>query len=198
MDPAPENAFKLIEKDVTIPFELNNGYEIRLISTPGHSPDHCAPTLYKDGVPIFIFAGESCGCIFHSSKILSLPTSMPPNFNYTQYMVSFAKIDKMGVDLIGFCHFGAISGEDDVRTFFDDHKKWMEGYHQEIIRIFSENPSTRYLIENTMQYWDGRFDPAIINSGVGVGFFERLRLALIYGQLVDFGYRKSKYEKQQN
>jgi glyoxylase-like metal-dependent hydrolase (beta-lactamase superfamily II) len=192
MNPIPESGFEIVNTDVTLPFNLQNNFSIKLITTPGHTPDHVSPTIFNNGKPYFSFAGESCGTLFHSQKLVSLPTSMPPNFNFETYMQSLQKIMDLNVDCVGFCHMGAIIGEQDVQTFLNEHKNYMINWRNKMKQVFAENPSTKYVIDNTVEYWIDRFDFGDPNNPL----FQNLRLALTYGMMVDLGFRQPKYEKK--
>ena len=51
-----QKAYTLVKKDVSLPIKMADGYQMKLISTPGHTNDHCAPTLFKNGeLPFFLF-----------------------------------------------------------------------------------------------------------------------------------------------
>ncbi|MCP4763503.1 MAG: MBL fold metallo-hydrolase, partial [archaeon] len=64
-----------------------NGTEVSLsiLKTPGHTHDHQCPLFVKDGEIDFLFFGEAVGTLYHSSKLVSMPTSMPVYFKYDDY-----------------------------------------------------------------------------------------------------------------
>ena len=197
MKPMPEMAYSIVKKDTDLPIELKPEYTIQLISTPGHSHDHCAPTVFKNGKAVFVFGGEATGTLFHGSKLVSLPTSMPPNFNYEQYMSSFNKIYNLKPESLGLCHFGLVKGQSDVNTFLMEHKQFISDFRNRIIELFTEKPSTRHVIENMEEMFTARVDPVFKQNKMMVDFFSNLQLALTYGMMVDLGYRKPKYEEKQ-
>jgi len=203
MDPVPEEAYEIVKKDEDLPFKLEEDYKIRLISTPGHTYDHCSPTVFKNDKAVFVYAGEAAGTLFHGSKLVSLPTSMPPNFNYNLYMKSLEKIIKLNSESIGFCHFGSIINDNqqnaqnsDVLTYLNEHKSYIQKFRSRIIELYKQNPSTKYIIENMgSEIWEERVDPIFHKYGTSINFFKNLQLAITYGMMIDLGFRKPKYEK---
>ncbi len=192
MEPAPEEAFEIVQKDVDLPIDLGQGYTIRLISTPGHCPEHCCPTIYKNSAPVFCFAGEACGALSQKSKLISTPTSMPPHFNFDSYMESCTKIRDLGAKYMGLCHFGAIKEQTDIITFIESHLQDMKRFRDAIIKAYKENPSTRYVVEQVISVWEDNYEK---KSHSPEGFLQSLMLALTYGPMIDLGYRKPKYEE---
>ena len=94
-----ESAFQIIEPsmkydsdpkrlEVIEKFSLN-GSEIKLsiLKTAGHTPDHQSPVLIKDGVIDFIFLGEAAGTIYHDTRLVTMPTSMPIFYNHENYIM---------------------------------------------------------------------------------------------------------------
>jgi glyoxylase-like metal-dependent hydrolase (beta-lactamase superfamily II) len=192
MDPIPENGFKIISPNTLLPLDLQNGITFQLIPTPGHSADHVSPTIFQDGKVYFCFSGEGCGTLMHSTKLVSLATSMPPNFNYQQYMASVQKIYDLHSDCLGFCHMGAILGTADVESYILDHLQYMEAWRNRVRQLYQENPSTRYILDNTSEFWQDRVDFGDLQHPV----FQNLRLALTYGLMIDLGFRQPKYERK--
>ncbi len=191
-----QRAYSLIEHNTVLPFALQEGYEFKLIATPGHSPDHSSPLLLHNGKPIFLFCGEASGTLYNGQKLLSMPTSMPPNFQYEIYNQSLDKMRHIQPKIIGLCHFGAVSGKEAAMKFLTDHQVYMKDFRQMIITAFAENPSTRHVITRLKETSLG------LESRVGdyykehadSQYFQNLFLAVTFGIMVDLGYRKSKYE----
>lgn len=194
MKPIPEEAFVIVEMDKPIPIKLGKENQIFLLHTPGHSPDHCSPIVRSNGQVEFIYGAEGSGSLFQWEELKSLPSSMPPNFSYNLYMASLEKIIKQDPPALGVCHFGAIKGKEDVREFLQNDKETVTNFRKAIIDAFNENPSTRHVIESTRLLWKDRFDSSMENGNLNKAFLENLLLALTYGQMIDLGYRKSKYE----
>lgn len=202
MKPIPpefeDSAFLEVESDNPLPLELKNDYVLKLISSPGHTDDHLSPTIFQNGSPLFCFAGETIGCLYHSTKISPQPTSMPPNFNYDLTMQSLEKLRNLHPSTLAFCHFGVICGSEDVNRYFEEFQKYMSSLRTTVIDLYSKNPSTKYIVENTASFFSSneeRVDKYYRTVPQSQKFFKNLHLALIFGILVDLGYRESKYEK---
>lgn len=142
-----------------------------------------------------MFAGEAMGTIYTGDRMLSTPTSMPPNFKYDDYMSSMEKLRIMSPELVGLCHFGILSG-DDINIVFDDHVEFMKNFRQSIIKAFNENSSTDYVMSETEYLWKDRIDSMFDGMKGSEAFFGNLRLALTYGVMVDLGFRGPKYESK--
>lgn len=194
MDFIPDEAFEIVEPDAFIPVEFNDGAKVKLVHTPGHSGDHCSPAVYMDGVPRFLFAGEAAGTLHTHDLSLSSPSSMPPNFRFDLYMESLEKILSIKPEAIGFCHFGMISGWEDVESYLVKHGAFMKEFREEIIKAFNEKPSTENVLKSTAGLWDRRFDEELTSVKGSENFFRNLKLALTYGVMIDLGFRKPKYE----
>ncbi|WP_371803212.1 MBL fold metallo-hydrolase [Candidatus Lokiarchaeum ossiferum] len=193
-----DQAFFEVEPDSPLPLNLKNNYVLQLLSTPGHTEGHLSPTIFQNNSPIFCFAGETVGCLYHSTKISPQPTSMPPNFNYDLTMQSLEKLRKLNPINLAFCHFGVITGSEDVNQYFEEFQEYMTSLRSTVIELYSKNPSTKFIVENTASFFSSngeRVDEYYRTVPQSQKFFKNLHLALIYGLLVDLGYRKSKYEK---
>jgi glyoxylase-like metal-dependent hydrolase (beta-lactamase superfamily II) len=198
MNPVEESAFQIVEKNEDLPIDLQSGYRIKLISTPGHTFDHVSPTIFHNGKATFMFTGETVGTLFNATKLVSLPTCMPPNFRFKIYMESLDKIInlvKLGAEGIGFCHFGAITGQSDILTFLTEHRQYMIDFRAAIKELYAKDPSTRYVIQNLKpELWQDRLDQHYGMTPLSERFFRNLQLALTYGMMIDLGYREPKYE----
>lgn len=196
MEPLPEDAFCIVEPDDFLPLKFAGGETVRLVYTPGHTADHCSPSVILGDRTIFTFAGEAMGTIYTGDRILTTPTSMPPNFRYDDYMSSMDKIMKMKPESVGFCHFGIVSGKEDVDFVYNEHSGFMKRFRQGIIDAFNENPSTEHVMARTEHLWKDRIDASFSEIKGSELFFGNLRLALTFGVMVDLGFRKPKYESK--
>ena len=190
-------AYEIISFDKDYTLSPSKNITIRLISTPGHSNDHCSPTIFRNDVPIFCFIGEASGCLYNGSELLSQPTSMPPNFQFEKYMNSLEKIIDLNPENLGLCHFGVISGKMDIKTYLIGHKKYMIDFRATVIDLYKKNHSTRFIIENLKEYFfnDDKFiDIYYRKLNDHTNFLSNLRLALTYGMMISLGFRKPKYE----
>ncbi len=196
MEKIPDEAFSIVEPDDFLPVEFTGGERVKLLHTPGHTADHCSPSVILNNRTIFTFAGEALGTIYTSEKMLSTPTSMPPNFRYDDYIAGMNKIRDLNPELVGFCHFGIISGAEDIDFVFNDHMEFMKKFREEIIAAFNDNPSTGHVLARTEYLWKDRIDSDFAEVKGSDAFFGNLRLALTYGVMVDLGFRKPKYESK--
>jgi len=118
MECIEESAFNLIKPSEKFSADVNeleildefhkNGKKIGLVifNTPGHTPDHQSPALIEDDAMKFIFWGEAVGTIYHSSKLLTMPTSMPIYYDHDKYMKTLKNLKKLRPVKAGFSHFG--------------------------------------------------------------------------------------------
>jgi len=198
MKPIPEEAFQIIEpcqnfdsnlyKDEILDTFTFNDQEIylKIFHTPGHTPDHQSPVLIKNNSIDFIHFGESVGTIYHSSKLITMPTSMPIYYNHQQYMETLTNLKKIRPIKAGFGHFGMINGQDNVRSLLLEHEEFMNIFRKQIIEYYNEKPTTSYVFDKIMPLLLPRTDLKMDVSPV----FEGIALAIVYGMLMDLGYRK--------
>ena len=198
MKPIEENAFKIIEPAIDFGVNPNsfeildtfkmNGKEIKfsIVKTPGHTPDHQCPLFIKDGEIDFIFLGEAIGTLYHSSKLLTMPTSMPVYFKYKEYMETLEKLKSLSPLKAGFGHFGVVNGKDNVREIILEHESFMKEYRAKIIKFYEEKPETRYVVNKILPFLVPRTDLMGGNHPV----LKNIILAIVYGMMIDLGYRK--------
>jgi glyoxylase-like metal-dependent hydrolase (beta-lactamase superfamily II) len=164
MEPIEESAFKLIKPsknfnsdtgnlEIIDTFHKNND-EIKLgiLDTPGHTPDHQCPFLLKNHEITFIFWGEAVGTIYHKSKLITLPTSMPTYFNFEEFMKTLANLRKINPIKAGFGHFGVINGRKNVREILVEHETFLKRFREMIIQAYQEKPETKYIFNKLFQY----------------------------------------------
>jgi len=193
MEPVKDDAYLVVEKDRDLPVDLGGDITVRLIETPGHTPDHCAPTFFKGGRAFFSFAGESCGCLYHMSEPVSSPTSMPPNFHFDSYMDSAKKVAALKPGAIGFCHYGVLDGSDAVQSYLENHLRDMNTFRGLVVDSYGKNNSTRDVMEGTREFFKNTFDPL---TRMPEKYMENLQLAIVYGLMVDLGFKEPKYENR--
>jgi len=198
MKPIPDKAFKIIEpskkfnndflNDEFVDNFIINGQEVHLkiIASPGHTPDHQSPLFIVDNEIDFIHFGESVGTIYHASKLISMPTSMPIYYNHQQYMETLKNLKQLKFLRAGYGHFGLINGEKNVRTLLIEHEEYMTFFRKKIIEYYGENPTTSYVYEKMLPLLLPRTDLKMDVSPI----FEKITLAIVYGMLMDLGYRK--------
>ena len=198
MKPIEENAFKIITLNTKFDSNPNNldfidsftinGSEVKfgILKTPGHTPDHQCPIFVKDNNLDFIQLGESVGTIYHSSELVTMPTSMPTYYNHEEYMKTLQNLKKLFPSIAGFGHFGAINGKEHFRTLLLEHESFMKEFREAIVRFYAEKPETRYVFEQILPMLyprtDLNFDKDSIFNGIALG--------IVYGMMMDLGYRK--------
>jgi len=198
MNPIPDDAFE-ISRPITdfVNFNKNESlfhiidydgheYKLGLFNTPGHTLDHVCPAIIKDGNVDFIVLGEAGGTLYHSSKLVTLPTSMPPVFNYEKYMESLANLIKLEANSCGFSHFGYLNKKENVREILLENQSTMKEYRSLVMKLYNEKPETSYIVEKIAPFFEERTNvlitrPVLISTIV----------PLVYGMLMDLGYRKS-------
>ena len=198
MKPIEESAFQIVEPSKNFNSEANkldfidsftvNDSDVKLgiLKTPGHTPDHQCPIFVKDNLIDFIQLGESVGTIYHSSELITMPTSMPTYYNHEEYMATLTNIKKLFPSKVGFGHFGVINGKENVRRMLLEHEVFMKKFREAIIKFYSEKPETRYVLEQIMPMLINRTDLAIEDNPV----FNGIALGIVYGMMMDLGYRK--------
>ncbi|MFX1327620.1 MAG: MBL fold metallo-hydrolase [Promethearchaeota archaeon] len=193
-----EDAFKIIELNTNFnsnPDELDiiekfsaNGLEIKLaiLKTPGHTPDHQTPVLIKDGLIDFIFLGEAVCTIYHSSKLLTLPTSMPIYYNHEDYMETLVNLKKLDRSLkAGFGHYAVVNGKSNVKEILSEHESFMKKFESLIIKYHIEKPETKYVLEKIMPLLLPRTNLSMNHNSV----YRNISLAIVYGMMISLGFR---------
>jgi glyoxylase-like metal-dependent hydrolase (beta-lactamase superfamily II) len=197
MKPIEDSAYKLIVPNIRyshIPKELElidnfniNGSEIKLaiLKTPGHTTDHQSTVFLKNGAVDFIFFGEAVGTLYHSSKLLTVPVSAPIHFNYKDYMDSVENLMKFYPERAGFSHFGVVNGKNNVQKILIDHFSFMKEFRAKVIEYYKEKNETKYVCEKIKTLILPRTDL----FGEGHLFIDNMILTVVYGMLMDLGYR---------
>ncbi|MFX1312319.1 MAG: MBL fold metallo-hydrolase [Promethearchaeota archaeon] len=197
MNPIEDNAFKIITPSSNFNSDPNkldcidtfiiNGSELHLVifKTPGHTPDHQCPALIKDGNVDFIQYGESVGTIYHSSELITMPTSMPIYYNHIRYMESLENLKKIIPLKAGFGHFGLINGKKNVLKLLLEHESFMNIFREKIIKYYNEKPETRYVLNKIFPLLISRTDLSVHYNPVLSG----IALAIVYGMMISLGYR---------
>lgn len=199
MKPIKESAFEIIEPSINFSGNANNldaikkftinGSEVKIgiLKTAGHTHDSQSPIFIKDGSIEFIFLGEAAGTIYHSTKLVTMPTSMPIYFNYKSYMETLENLKKIFPLKAGYSHFGVVNGKNNVREILLEHINFMKEFRAKIIEFYEEKPETKYVVEKIMPILNPRSDMATENNPI----FKGIALGIVYGMLMDLGYRES-------
>jgi len=192
-----ESAFKMVEPSTNFNSKASeldfidsfsfNGSEVKLgiLKTPGHTPDHQCPIFIKDNLIDFIQLGESVGTIYHSSELITMPTSMPTYYNHEEYMATLRNLKSLSPSKAGFSHFGIVNGKENVRKLLLEHEAFMKDFREAIIKFYNKKPETRYVLEQMMPLLIPRTDLSIEDNPV----FNGIALGIVYGMMMDLGYR---------
>ena len=164
-----------------------NGSEVKLaiLRTPGHTPDHQTPVLIKENLIDFIFLGEAAGTIYHDSKLLTMPTSMPIYYNHEEYMRTLVNLKQLIPLMAGFGHFGVINGKKNVREILLEHESFMEIFKSLIIKYHDEKPETKYIVKKVFPLLFPRTDLSVDRNPI----FKSVTLAIVYGMMISLGLR---------
>ncbi len=198
MKPIEESAFKIIKPSTNFnsnPSKLefmdsfsNDGSEVKfgILNTPGHTPDHQCPLFVKADSIEFIHLGESVGTIYHSSELVTMPTSMPTYYNHKEYMKTLENLKNLSPIKAGFGHFGVVNGKNNVRKILLEHETFMKEFRVAVIQSYSEKPETRYVLEQIKPMLLTRTDMSFEENSM----FNGIALGIVYGMMMDLGYRK--------
>ena len=197
MEPIEEDAFKIIDPSTNFnsnPDKLDmietftvKGSQVKLgiLKTPGHTPDHQTPILVKDNSIDFIFLGEAAGTIYHDSKLLTMPTSMPIYYNHEDYMKTLENLKKLDPLMAGFSHFGIVNGKNNVREILLEHEVFMKKFKSLIIKYYNEKPETKYILNKVLPELLPRTDLSIDSNPL----FNNITLGIVYGMMISLGFR---------
>ncbi len=198
MKPIEDSAFKIIkpnQKFYSDPSNFDiietfykNGSEIKLaiLRTPGHTPDHQSSILIKNNLIEFIFLGEAAGTLYHTTKLVTMPVSMPVYYNHKDYMNTIENLKNLHPLNAGFGHFGIVNGEKNIRELILEHESFMKKFRALVIKFYEEKPDTKYIVNKIMPFLTERTDLTVDNSLI----FNSIALGIVYGMMMDLGYRK--------
>nr|MDO8113385.1 MBL fold metallo-hydrolase [Candidatus Sigynarchaeota archaeon] len=188
MHPLPEEAYEIIDPDTILPIPgLKPGQEFKLIYTPGHTGDHCSPTLLENGYAKFMFAAEAAGTLFHSTRLITFGTSMPPEYNTETYIKSLRKLIDLEPEAIGYCHFGAVMGKENVKTVLQENLEYTTFFRDFVKKHYEESGSVRHVVEVYLKEEAAKRSDRLIGD-----LLSKILVALVYGQLIDLGLKEPK------
>ncbi len=195
MRPIEDRAFKIIEPSINfnpnrlevIETFIANGSEVSLaiLKTPGHTPDHQTPIFIKDNLIDFIFLGEAAGTLYHNSKLLTMPTSMPIYYNHEDYMKTLENLKQLDPLMAGFGHFGIVNGKINVREILLEHESFMRKFKNLIVEYYNEKAETKYILEKILPELKPRTDLSVDSNPL----FTNIVLAIVYGMMISLGFR---------
>ena len=125
------------------------------------------------------------GTIYHSSELITMPTSMPVYFNYDKFMTTLKNLKNIIPTKAGFGHFGVVNGKDNVRKLLIEHETFLIKFREAVIKFYNEKPETRYVLEKIMPMLNSRTDLSIEDNSI----FNGIALGIVYGMMMDLGYR---------
>jgi glyoxylase-like metal-dependent hydrolase (beta-lactamase superfamily II) len=199
MRPIEEEAFRIIKLISSFSTNLtefqimdrfytkNSEIQLAIFPTPGHTPDHQSSILINKNNIEFIFFGEAVGTLYHTTKLLTMPVSMPIYYSHEDYMNSIKILKKIRATKAGFGHFGVVNGEDNIRDLILEHESFMKEFRNLIIKFYNEKPETKYIVNKIMPILIKRTDLTIEDNPV----FKGIVLGIVYGMMIDLGYRKA-------
>ncbi|UCC19330.1 MAG: MBL fold metallo-hydrolase [Promethearchaeota archaeon] len=197
MKPIQDKAFKIIQPSRIFDTDIKkleivenftfNGSEIKLaiLKTPGHTPDHQSPVIIKGNSIEFIFLGEAAGTIYHKSKLVTMPTSMPIYYNHEDYMNTLRNLKRLNPLMAGFGHYGVINGENNVQEIIREHESFMKKFKSLIVEYYNEKPKTRYVVEKIVPLLIPRTDLSYGHNSI----FDNISVAIVYGMMMSLGFR---------
>ncbi len=195
MKPIENKAFKIIEPNLIFNADFDivdtfykNGSEIKLVilKTPGHTPDHQSSMLIRNNIIEFLFFGEAVGTLYHTTKLVTMPVSMPVYYNHKDYMNSIENLKKLQPLIAGFGHFGIVNGEKNIKEILLEHESFMKKFRKLIIKFYEEKPDTKYIVNKIIPILTERTDLTADHNPV----FNSIALGIVYGMMMDLGYRK--------
>jgi len=86
----------------------------------------------------------------------------------------------------GFGHFGVVNGKNNVRKILLEHETFMKEFRVAVIQSYSEKPETRYVLEQIKPMLLTRTDMSFEENSM----FNGIALGIVYGMMMDLGYRK--------
>jgi glyoxylase-like metal-dependent hydrolase (beta-lactamase superfamily II) len=186
MHPLPDEAYEIVKINENIPIS-GLKKQFKLIATPGHTNDHICPTLINNGKTEFVYLSECAGGILNSQKLVTVPSSMPPDFNFDIYVQSLRKIIDLKPLNVGYAHSGAVRGCEAVKQILEEHLDFSFYFRDFVENKYNERGETRYVveqfIEQEMKNRTENFHHELTSKYV---------VAVIYGQLIDLGLKEPK------
>ena len=186
MKPISDEAYEILETDEPIQIP-GLSKEFKLISTPGHTSDHVSPSIINDNKTEFIYLSECAGGLLHSQKLKTVPSSMPPEFDFKTYLKSLQKIIDLEPFNAGYAHAGVVRGQDKVIQVLTENQEYSRYFRDFVKMRFLERRETRYVVEQFIEHELSERSDIPLNS-----LYTNYVVAVVYGQLIDLGLRKPK------
>ena len=186
MNPLPEEAYEIIEANESI---LIPGLkkQFLLLATPGHTSDHVCPTLINNGETEFVYLGESAGGLLHSQQLLTVPSSMPPEFKFNTYIKSLRKLIKLKPHNVGYAHSGVVQGQEATKQILKEHLDFSFCFRDFVENKFTERRETRFVVEQFIEQEMKKRSESYTHK-----LYTNYVVAVVYGQLIDLGLKEPK------
>lgn len=182
------DAYEIVDPDEPIRIPgLNQSQHFQLVSTPGHTLDHVCPTLFEDGKAKFTYLGEAAGGLLHSQKLLTLPSSMPPEFDFKTYIQSLERLIELKPQNSGYSHAGAVIGHEGVLRALIENKEYSFFFRNFVKDRFLKQGETRFIVEQFIEQELKERSDVPMNE-----LYTNYVVAVVYGQLIDLGLKAPK------
>ena len=111
--------------------DLGNGIKVSFTEVPGHSPGDVA--AYVPALKA-LFPSDAVPCTLGSVDKLARPS---PQFDFGRFKESLKKLAAFDTDILGFDHYGAVTGSDARQVMLNDIRMTDE-YGKRIVSIYSQ------------------------------------------------------------
>ncbi|MFW9993379.1 MAG: MBL fold metallo-hydrolase [Candidatus Odinarchaeota archaeon] len=191
MEPLPDEAYEMVNPDEPVEISgLASSKSFQLVATPGHTDDHVCPALLDEGHLEFVYLSEAAGGFMNSRKLVTISSSMPPEFDFTKYIRSLEKLIELKPSNAGYGHFGAVKGGDSVMEVLEEHHAFSYFFRDFVEEKYAEGGGeARYIVE---QFIEKELEKRVDSRENGKELMTNTMVALVYGQLIDLGLREPK------
>jgi glyoxylase-like metal-dependent hydrolase (beta-lactamase superfamily II) len=186
----PDEAFEIVRpNDEVSLLGFTDSQSFSLVPSAGHSDDHVCPTFFNNQKTEFLFAGEAAGTRMHSENLHTLGTSMPPEFSYQTYIESLERLISLNPLNIGLGHFGVVKGLENTLNLLRDNLIFTHRFRSFVKDKYEEKNETRWIVKQFMEH---ELKDRVNTSKIDMQFLTRIIVALVYGQLIDLGFRDAR------
>ncbi|MFX1360575.1 MAG: hypothetical protein ACFE8T_09570, partial [Promethearchaeota archaeon] len=130
--------------------------------------------------------------IYNTSKLLTMPVSMPIFYNHAEYMQTLNNLKNIVPLKAGFGHFGVINGKENVKKMILEHEVFMTFFKESIIKFYNEKSETKYILKKVMPLLTPRTDLPFEDTSI----FNGVALAIVYGMMISLGFRSIPEEEK--
>jgi len=104
-------------------------------------------------------------------------------------MTTVEKLKKIFPQKAGFGHFGVVICEDNLREILLEHESFMKDFRNKVIKYYKEKSETDHVFNKILPFFLKRTD-LVGPYGETHPLMKNLILAVVYGMMMDLGYRK--------